>query len=164
MIDKKLVITCRCDGACGSGFEFILLDDEIYVSTLSNDWYSIQNGILDGFLDTYKEYLKRKKGKINIIKECITSREDILSVLNFLEECFPNLKDVNEETNYGILTCSKEDVFETGEYVYAFELRSVEKSTKDIFLTKRHRKFNLVLTKKEASYLIKRCKEVLEED
>ena len=166
MSKKNLIFTCDC--GCGSGFEFKLLDDLIFVSALNADFYSLQNNLKDMFIDTYKEYYLRKHKKVNIIKEAIITKKDVEKLLKFLEENVVNLTEDTSESkdNYPILYIDKIDLdggktYEGEEILFSLEYRSRNKSFKEIFFTKKYRKFDMVLTKKEVNTLIKNCKKVL---
>ena len=159
----KLIITCDC--GCSDGFEFSLFDDEIYVTSISSDFYSYQRTLFEKIDKKYKEYFLARNKKVNVIKEAITTKNDIEKLLEFLNKHLDKLVDEEDSySNYASIYITKDTLEDIPDYIsYAIELRVKNKSFKDIFFTKTHRKMDLVIQRKDAKRIIKLCEKVLKE-
>lgn len=160
LTDNVFTLLCSC--GCDNGFVFKELDGNIYVSSISSDFYTHQNlnKILHCFIKNIKEYTLVKNHKKSIVKEVCLKKEDIENLLKYLEKVFPTLND-DKVDNITKLRVFKE-VFEEYNYTdYSIELLLATKNPKKIFFNV-HRKYELVLNKKETLRLIKSCKKSLE--
>lgn len=156
------ILLCSC--GCDNGFIFKELDGNIYVSTVSSDFYNYQGiGVKKLFYrlsKNIKEYNLVKHHKKNILKETFCNKENIQNLLTYLESQLPTLN--NEKINNITKLRIKKDIIEECNYTdYSIELLTATTNAKEIFF-KTHRKYDIVLNKKETLKLIKSCKKALE--
>jgi len=157
---KTFIIFCTC--GCGNGFEFNEFDGQIFVSSFSSDFYNKQRILFQNTKEKLKEVLLVRNHKLNILKEIITTKENLEDLLKYLEQ----FELINEKSdNYAYLRASKFefDFDEKNKYIdYSLELVGQKKNIKDILFEKNHRKYDVCLSKKEVEKLKISIKKVLE--
>lgn len=159
---NNFVILCNC--GCGNGFEFNELDGELFISSLSSDFYTKQKFLFPNIKEKLKEIILVKHHKKNILKEIVVTKKDLKNLLEYLNQ----FEFKNEETdNYAYLKASKFEVdFEDenkNDYTeYFLELIGQKKDLKNIIFEKNYRKYELCLNKKEVYRLKNSIRKILE--
>lgn len=159
----NFIILCNC--GCGNGFEFNELDGELFVSSLSSDFYSKQLFLFPNLKEKLKEIRLVKHHKRNILKEIVTTKDNLKDLLDYLERFDFKYEETN---NYSYLRASKFEVdFDDenkNDYTeYFLELIGQKKDIKEIIMEKNFRKYELCLNKKEVENLKKSIKKILED-
>ena len=152
-------VTCSC--GCEDGFVFRELDGSLFISSVSSDFYMLQTNSWNKFIKNLKEYIFLSHRKRFILKDICVKKEDIENLLDYLNSIYDKLND-DEVDNISKLIIVREDFKEYNYTDYSIELISRAKNAKEIFF-KTHRKYDLVLNKKETKKLIKYCKKALQE-
>lgn len=138
---KEFILTCSC--GCGNAFLFTA-DDELYVSSLSDNFYKEQEGIL---------YRLKKRlrllfaGDRILDAEVLAKKEDMENLCAFLREA--EITSTIPTDNDSRLRIKKEDDF------YSLNL-SLDMPGKDIIAGRAYRGYNLVFNRRQTGNLLKR--------
>ena len=148
-----------CDCGCDTIIALKKVDEELFISVSSSKFYSEQNTLYSKIFDILKELIILKKHKRNVLSECIINdKEDIKKLKDFLEDILPNLDSENTYINSSQLVV--ENISQESFECYAVEILGTSRNLSNI-LFHRHRRYEIVATKKEVMKMIKYCKKAL---
>ena len=144
----SLKIFCKC--GCCEGIIFKNLNGQIYISFVSDDFYSRQE-LFGNIRNTLKMFCGKR-----LLKDILVTEEDLINIKQYLLNA-----DYKEETPFN--NDSHINVGYDEDFGYSIYLFS-DLSKKDIILLKTHRAYQIVLSKKERNKLVKRIDKILKEN
>lgn len=141
MRENTFFISCNC--GCGNALECKTIDNTIYISFLSGDFY-IRQGIFNNLGERFKMFF----GK-HLLKDILVDKDDLICFRDFLLSIPCDNDEVVENDSFIHIDYDKE--FNT----FGIWLISTLKD-KDILLGRIHRPYEIILNKKERDLLVKK--------
>ena len=141
MRENTFFISCNC--GCGNALECKTIDDIVYVSFLSGDFY-----IRQGVFNNIRERFKMLFGK-HLLKDIIVDEKDLINFRDFLLSVPCENDEIVDNDSFIHIDYEKE----FGEFgIWLISTLS----DKDILLGRIHRPYEIALNKKERDILIKK--------
>lgn len=157
---KSFVVSCDC--GCTNGLEFKVVDDSVFVSSFSGDFYLYQ-GITGIIKDKLKYLYKHLRHKQIYMADCCMSKDDIKDFLYAINNLV--LDDTKDDCSYkndSKLCLYRERVIDDL-YIYGIYIKPIL-NTKKYILGKDYRAREIVYTKEEWKKFVKACNKYLEKE
>lgn len=154
---NSFVVMCDC--GCANGLEFKIIDDEIFVSSVSCDFY-INQGIfcvLKKKVRYIKDYLIRKP---IYMCDCCMTKQDVLEFLDIINHI--KFKNITDDSEHNIINDSKISMYYKKDYndfnasIYGIYIKPTMKLLQYL-RGKEYRAYEIVYTKKEWQKFVHAC-------
>lgn len=154
---NSFVVMCDC--GCGNGLEFKVTDDEIFVSSVSGDFYTNQ-GIFCALKEKISYIGKYLVKKPIYMCDCCMNREDVLEFLDTINHI--ELKELEEDYDFSLKNDSKISMY------YEKACDDVDMSIYGIYIKptmnlsqylrgKEYRAYEIIYSKKDWKRFVSAC-------